>query len=269
MPRSSSSSPAFSITGMSLFEPMTIPTRGRRRRGRRTRPRPLSRSRALASLLAHRPPPCPHRARGDVAAHLLAVELDLARPRHRRARAPRAAVAPIAGHVQHPPARGNELAVDARRCRRGGPRPRASRSPEPADLVARSRRIRIAARGQHDRHGPVVGPLELSAREAAGLGARSEQVEQVGAQARQHGLRLGVAEAAVELEHLRPVGGHHQPRVEHAVVRRAAPSQLVDDRLVHRARQHLGVLGARCPARASSCPCRRCSGPRSPSPIRL
>ena len=28
MPRSSSSSPAFSITGMSLFEPMTMPTSG-------------------------------------------------------------------------------------------------------------------------------------------------------------------------------------------------------------------------------------------------
>src|SRR5438874_2717822 len=45
--------------------------------------------------------------------------------------------------------------------------------------------------------------------------------------------RLGIAEAAVVLEHLRALGGHHQPRVEHSVERGAPAAELVDDRLVH------------------------------------
>ena len=43
-------------------------------------------------------------------------------------------------------------------------------------------------------------------------------LEQVGAQARQQRLRLRVAEAAVELDHLRAVGGEHHAGVEHAAV---------------------------------------------------
>ena len=46
---------------------------------------------------------------------------------------------------------------------------------------------------------------------------RLEQLEQVGAQPRQHRLRLGVAEAALYSSTFGPVRGHHQPRVEHAV----------------------------------------------------
>ena len=42
----------------------------------------------------------------------------------------------------------------------------------------------------------------------------------------------GIAEAAVELEHLRAVRRQHQPREEHADERRAAPRQLFDDRPV-------------------------------------
>ena len=43
---------------------------------------------------------------------------------------------------------------------------------------------------------------------------------------------------------------------------RAAPAQLVDDRLVHGARDRLGVLRVDARAPASSCPCRPCSAPR-------
>ncbi len=69
--------------------------------------------------------------------------------------------------------------------------------------------------------------LEAGAREPAGRGRALHQVEQVAAQARQHGLRLRVAEADVELEHLRPLGGEHEPGVEHAVERRALALELL------------------------------------------
>ena len=92
-----------------------------------------------------------------------------------------------------------------------------------------------------------VVPLQLGARQAAGLARRAAAASSRSrAQPRQHGLRLGVAEAHVELEHLRAVGGQHQPGVEDAVERRAARAQLVDDRLVDRAR--------RSPRRAASTP---------------
>ena len=52
-------------------------------------------------------------------------------------------------------------------------------------------------------------------------------------QPRQHGLRLGVAEARVELEHLGPARGHHQAGVQDAAEGSAALLEAVDDRLVH------------------------------------
>jgi hypothetical protein len=50
---------------------------------------------------------------------------------------------------------------------------------------------------------------------------------------REHHLRLGIAEAAVELDDLRPAGGHGQAGVEQAGERRAAAAQLVDHGLQH------------------------------------
>ena len=97
----------------------------------------------------------------------------------------------------------------------------------------RSTSSRIAARGEHDADGGARVPVGLGAGEAAGLGRRQQQLEQVRAQARQHDLRLGIAEAHVELEHLRAVRAEHQPGVEDAVERRAAARELVDHRLVH------------------------------------
>ena len=67
---------------------------------------------------------------------------------------------------------------------------------EPADHVALRGGLRVAGRGEDDGHRPVVAELGLDAREAAGLARREAELEQVGAQPRQHRLRLGVAEAA-------------------------------------------------------------------------
>jgi hypothetical protein len=78
--------------------------------------------------------------------------------------------------------------------------------------------------------------------EAAGARGREQRVEQVGAQPRQQCLRLRVAEADVELDHARTVGGQHQAAVEDAVKRRAAVAHQLDDRLVDRRHQLRGAL---------------------------
>ena len=65
-------------------------------------------------------------------------------------------------------------------------------------------------------------------REVAG-----EQRQQVAVEPREQRLRLGIAEAAVELDHAQPVLGPHQPRVEEALERRAAAGELAEHRQVH------------------------------------
>jgi hypothetical protein len=47
-------------------------------------------------------------------------------------------------------------------------------------------------------------------------------------------LRLGIAEAAVELDHAQPVVSAHQSRVEEALERRAPAGELAEHRQVHR-----------------------------------
>ena len=54
---------------------------------------------------------------------------------------------------------------------------------------------------------------------------------------RQHRLRLGIAEADVELDHPRALLGEHQSAVEDAVERRPARPHQIDDRLVHEQRE--------------------------------
>ena len=66
------------------------------------------------------------------------------------------------------------------------------------------------------------------------VAAGQRQLGEVDVEQRQHGLRLGVAEAAVELDQPRTVGGQHQPGVQHADVRRAGGGEVVDDRLDER-----------------------------------
>ena len=71
------------------------------------------------------------------------------------------------------------------------------------------------------------GAAELAVRRGRAV------LEQVAVQPRQHGLRLRVAEAAVELEHLDAGLRHDQAGVEHAAVGDAAPAERRDDRLHH------------------------------------
>ena len=53
-----------------------------------------------------------------------------------------------------------------------------------------------------------------------------EKRERVAAEAEQDGLRLGVAEAAVELQHPGAIGSQHQPRIQGPDERRSPPCQL-------------------------------------------
>ena len=68
-------------------------------------------------------------------------------------------------------------------------------------------------RSNDDRHSHVVGELDRSRAEIA-CSSFGDDRQQVGAYERQHGLRLRVAEPAVELEHTWTVSGEHQARVE-------------------------------------------------------
>ena len=117
----------------------------------------------------------------------------------------------------------------------------------------------IAAGGEDDRHRPVVGELRVGASKAAGLTRRQTELDQVGAQPRQHRLRLGIAEATVELEHLRPVRGDHQARVEHPVVRRFRAGASGRRSAGGRRRRSPRCGHDRTPEPASSCPCHPCS----------
>ena len=84
-----------------------------------------------------------------------------------------------------------------------------------------------------------------------------ERLEQVALETRDQHLRLGIAEAAVELEHAGPVARQHQPGEQAPHERRAPPRELVDDRPVDRARR--APRPRRAPATARRRPCRRCS----------
>ena len=121
--------------------------------------------------------------------------------------------------------------------------------------------------GEHDGHCGVVGGGELDALEVAPR-SRRERAEEVSLQTGQDRLGLGVAEAAVELEHLRPVRRQHQPGEKHADEWRAAPRELLDDRLVNLL-DELRDLVRTHPGNREKEPMPPVFGPVSPSPIRL
>eukprot|EP00160_Parvularia_atlantis_P002808 Unigene12337_Nuclearia_a/m.37496 Unigene12337_Nuclearia_a/g.37496 ORF Unigene12337_Nuclearia_a/g.37496 Unigene12337_Nuclearia_a/m.37496 type:complete len:554 (-) Unigene12337_Nuclearia_a:9-1670(-) len=94
---------------------------------------------------------------------------------------------------------------------------------------------RVAGRSGDDRRRKAVAEAHVDRVQAA-LAARKHDLRQVTVvvdERHQH-LRLGVAEAAVVLEHLGPaVGRDHQTRVEDADVGRALAPDAVDRRLQH------------------------------------
>ena len=203
------------------------------------------------------------RALRDVGPHLLAIELDL--------------FGRIVGTARgRPPGWGRARS-------RSGPVPPAvtispSRTAVPAwvtSAIARAaasrpvitspldERLGIAGRGQHHGHRPVLGEVRLACRPGRPARGTAEQSSSRSrAQPRQHRLGLGIAEAAVELEHLGAGLGHHQPGVEDAVEGGAAAGHQLDNGAVDAGRRSPRPARRRSREPASSCPCRRCSGPR-------
>src|SRR5438132_7315577 len=185
MPRASSSSSAGCIRSRSDSEPTTIPTSGLDMRDR-------------GDVL-----PVAHSFERDAFARGVGA---LARVADRVAGG---------GHVEDPAAVGYDLIFLPGRsgvedeC---ALRFRVADSGDPgADVPAG----RIVARGEDDGHRSTVADAQVHVREITARpgGDRSDQVA---LEPRYGRLRLRIAEAAVELEHARPVVGEHESGEEHA-----------------------------------------------------
>src|SRR6187551_3456902 len=232
IPRSFNSSTAGSMPSRSDSEPMRMPTSG---------PASSNSSRAAKGTSCRWDSGCDmDRLRCDVRAELRAGEVDLldggvsllARVRNG---------GPRADHVEDAsPGRG-ELAVAQRRARVEDERPGRACHLDAADRDAALRVVRIAGGGQDDRHGCERLGGELDSGQLAVRGG-GKRFEEIAAQAGEERLRLGVAEAAVELEHARPGVGQHQAGVEKAGKRGAAPRELGDHRAVDEAGELLDVF---------------------------
>ena len=99
--------------------------------------------------------------------------------------------------------------------------------------------IRVAGRREHDADVRLIAGLDAVAGGNAVAGRRHQQFGEIDAQPRQQHLRLGIAEADVELDDLGAVGRQHQADVEEAAERRAVGLHRVDHRiddLVHHPR---------------------------------
>ena len=185
---------------------------------------PSRRSRNVASR--RHPPPRPPPARCPRAA---------AHPSHRirsaaayaaaRAAATSSPVA-VTFRIRPPFVTRRRRAAPCPRGRRARPPPRPPRSLDRRAAVALRR---VVAGREHDGHGCARRRLELDAAEIARRRG-GERGEQVAAEQRQQRLRLRVAEAAVVLEHPRPVRGQHQPREERPDERMPAARELREDR---------------------------------------
>ena len=103
---------------------------------------------------------------------------------------------------------------------------------EAGDLDALGIGLRIAAGDHHDADRGAGVPLDGAVGEGA-VHARPERGQERGGEAREDRLRLGIAEAAVELKDLGAVLGEHEAGVEDAVVGRPAARELVHDGLEH------------------------------------
>ena len=165
-------SPAFSITGMSDFEPMTIPTRGASTSsssncvldlglgGGLVRP-----AAGLGHAVLHFPLDRPQRRCRVASAYR---RTGSARPPRSALARAAAGVSPSAGHVEHSAAGGDERAVAARRCRRGAPRPRRVDGARPRISSPLRRATPGSPLGASTtRHRPVRRPLDLASVEPA------------------------------------------------------------------------------------------------------
>ena len=112
---------------------------------------------------------------------------------------------------------------------------------DPVDLAAAVAGLGIAAGCNDDGDGGTGRKPELDAGQVA-MGHRCTCLEQVTVDERQHGLGLGIAEAAVELQHRRPVGRQHEPGEEQTDKGRSAPRQLLEHGPVHLVEQALHLV---------------------------
>ena len=83
----------------------------------------------------------------------------------------------------------------------------------------------IARTRQDNGHSPLVTPVELNLIELA-VGAGEHDLNQVVLKARQHDLRLGVAKAGIELQHLGAGRREHKAAIQAAAVVDALGSEL-------------------------------------------
>ena len=130
---------------------------------------------------------------------------------------------------------------------------------------ALDRGIRIAAGCQHGGDRRVIGEREWRRRLPSSHS--SETLRESVRHQRQHHLGLGVAEPAVELDHVAacPSGVHHQAGVQHAAEGRAAPAQSPRARAASTSRARSLEQRRRGDARPGCRrPCRRCWAPRRP-----
>jgi hypothetical protein len=122
------------------------------------------------------------------------------------------------GHAQHPAALGDRLLAVHRGAGVKHLHPfHPGRLVQPFDRLAGLVFARVAAGGHdHADRGPRID-VQLHPVEGA-VDAGLEYVHQVAVQTHEQRLALGVAEAAVELEHVDPVAVDHQTGIEHARV---------------------------------------------------
>src|SRR5437016_4089402 len=207
-----SRSAALSIVSQSLSLPMRMPTCGR-----------PSRTAMLPVLSLRR-----QRAMADVAPEVHPRPADLVDGGVRLGHRPVDRVAECRD-AEHAATVGDQTAVVDPRTRvedhAVGP---AREALEPVDRPAALDGTRVPLRGEHDAHRRARVPLERLAGEPPLARAR-EEVEQIGAESYEENLRLGVAEADVELEDLRAPVLHHETGVQHARVRRALLRERLDD----------------------------------------
>src|SRR4051812_20354957 len=198
IPRVSSSFVAASIASRSDSEPTRIPTCGPSDKGRHPR-------RDVAPVLATVEP--------DQSGGFVGAVAGLVQPRSE------------GGHVQDPATVRDEPALLLGRPRVEDAGARCLGLSDACDRRSAVSALRVFAGRQHDGDRGLVASGQVDARQLA-AGGRGERCEQVALEPRQEHLCLGIAEAAIELEHAPAFGREHQARVEQPAERRASPRQL-------------------------------------------
>ncbi len=111
-----------------------------------------------------------------------------------------------------------------------------------ADLRSLGIGARIALGGHDDRERRLGAPARRHAAEHAVAGGLHQQ-QQIVLETHDEDLRLGIAEAHVVFDELRPLGRDHEPGIEHAAIGRALRAERPDGRFHDLAEDALCELG--------------------------